>query len=67
MHISDLDLGMLGANGIVGAGVPIAVGAAFANKYKTTDSSPWHSSEMGPPILVRSTKQPTWHALCTFP
>ena len=33
MHISDLDLGMLGANGIVGAGVPIAVGAAFANKY----------------------------------
>ena len=33
MHISDLDLGMLGANGIVGAGVPIAVGAAFAAKY----------------------------------
>jgi pyruvate dehydrogenase E1 component alpha subunit len=34
MHISDLDLGMLGANGIVGAGVPIAVGAGFANKYR---------------------------------
>ncbi len=34
MHINDLDLGMLGANGIVGAGVPIAVGAAFANKYE---------------------------------
>ena len=34
MHISDLSLGMLGANGIVGAGTPIAVGAAFANKYK---------------------------------
>jgi len=34
MHICDLDLGMLGANGIVGGGVPIAVGAAFANKYK---------------------------------
>jgi pyruvate dehydrogenase E1 component alpha subunit len=34
MHISDLDLGMLGANGIVGAGVPIAVGAAFSNKYQ---------------------------------
>jgi pyruvate dehydrogenase E1 component alpha subunit len=28
MHIADLDAGMLGANGIVGAGVPIAVGAA---------------------------------------
>lgn len=37
MHISDLDLGMLGANGIVGAGVPIAVGAAFANKYREDD------------------------------
>jgi len=34
MHISDLDLGMLGANGIVGGGVPIAVGAAFADKYR---------------------------------
>jgi acetoin:2,6-dichlorophenolindophenol oxidoreductase subunit alpha len=33
MHISDLSLGMLGANGIVGAGSPIAVGAAFTNKY----------------------------------
>ncbi len=34
MHINDLSLGMLGANGIVGAGSPIAVGAAFANKYR---------------------------------
>jgi len=34
MHISDLSLGMLGANGIVGAGSPIAVGAAFANRYR---------------------------------
>lgn len=34
MHICDLDLGMLGANGIVGAGAPIAVGAAFADKYR---------------------------------
>ena len=34
MHISNLDVGMLGANGIVGAGAPIAVGAGFANKYR---------------------------------
>jgi len=34
MHINDLSLGMLGANGIVGAGSPIAVGAAFANRYR---------------------------------
>jgi TPP-dependent pyruvate/acetoin dehydrogenase alpha subunit len=30
MHIADVDQGMLGANGIVGAGAPIAVGAAIA-------------------------------------
>ena len=34
MHISDLELGMLGANGIVGGSIPIAVGAAFANRYR---------------------------------
>ena len=37
MHISNMELGMLGANGIVGAGPPIAVGAAFSNKYRKTD------------------------------
>ena len=30
MHLTDLDRGLLGANGIVGAGVPIAVGAAMS-------------------------------------
>ncbi|MGD0152289.1 MAG: thiamine pyrophosphate-dependent dehydrogenase E1 component subunit alpha [Thermacetogeniaceae bacterium] len=38
MHIADVDLGILGANGIVGAGQPISVGAAFACKYRKTDS-----------------------------
>jgi pyruvate dehydrogenase E1 component alpha subunit len=37
MHISNLDIGILGANGIVGGGPPIAVGAAFANKYLESD------------------------------
>jgi pyruvate dehydrogenase E1 component alpha subunit len=32
MHIADTSIGMLGANGIVGAGAPIAVGAALAAK-----------------------------------
>jgi TPP-dependent pyruvate/acetoin dehydrogenase alpha subunit len=32
MHIADLSRGMLGANGIVGAGAPIAVGAAISAK-----------------------------------
>ena len=32
MHIADLDVGMLGANGIVGGNAPLAVGAALAAK-----------------------------------
>jgi pyruvate dehydrogenase E1 component alpha subunit len=32
MHIADVDKGMLGANGIVGAGAPQALGAALAAK-----------------------------------
>jgi pyruvate dehydrogenase E1 component alpha subunit len=34
MHISNMELGMLGANGIVGGGPPIAVGAAFSIKFR---------------------------------
>ncbi|MCG2789849.1 MAG: thiamine pyrophosphate-dependent dehydrogenase E1 component subunit alpha [Actinomycetia bacterium] len=33
MHIADFDKGILGAVGIVGAGLPIAVGAALSSKY----------------------------------
>ncbi len=35
MHVADKNLGIIGANGIVGAGLPIAAGAALAarNKY----------------------------------
>jgi len=36
MHISNMALGMLGANGIVGGGPPIAVGAAFSNRFRKT-------------------------------
>lgn len=36
MHIADLGIGDLGANGIVGAGLPIAVGSALAAKLKKT-------------------------------
>jgi TPP-dependent pyruvate/acetoin dehydrogenase alpha subunit len=32
MHIADFSVGMLGANGVVGAGMPIAVGAAHGLK-----------------------------------
>ena len=36
MHLADRNLGILGANGIVGGGIPIATGAAFAVSYKKT-------------------------------
>jgi len=36
MHLADHNLGILGANGIVGGGIPIATGAAFAANYKKT-------------------------------
>src|SRR5439155_1423875 len=36
MHIADLDRGMLGANGIVGAGIPLTVGAALTAQVKRT-------------------------------
>ena len=34
MHIADFSIGMLGADGIVGAGLPIATGAALAAKLE---------------------------------
>ncbi|MEH7202784.1 thiamine pyrophosphate-dependent dehydrogenase E1 component subunit alpha [Bacillus safensis] len=38
MHIADFDKGMLGANGIVGGGFPLACGAALTAKYKKTEN-----------------------------
>ncbi|WP_372996090.1 thiamine pyrophosphate-dependent dehydrogenase E1 component subunit alpha [Lutispora sp.] len=38
MHIADFKVGMLGANGVVGGGFNLAVGAALANKMKGTDN-----------------------------
>lgn len=37
MHIADMELGIIGANGIVGAGMPLAVGAALSAKLRGTD------------------------------
>ncbi|QND44397.1 thiamine pyrophosphate-dependent dehydrogenase E1 component subunit alpha (plasmid) [Rhizobium lusitanum] len=34
MHVADLKIGMLGANGIVGAGIPITTGSALALKLQ---------------------------------
>lgn len=37
MHIADFEVGMLGANGVVAAGIPIAVGAAHGAKLLGED------------------------------
>lgn len=37
MHIADFGVGIIGANGIVGGGAPIASGLAFANRYQKLD------------------------------
>ena len=37
MHVTDLGVGMLGANGIVGASAGLATGAAFAAQIRGTD------------------------------
>src|ERR1700716_586200 len=38
MHIADFAIGMLGANGIVGAGLPIACGAGVAAQLEGSDA-----------------------------
>ncbi|MEM3011410.1 MAG: pyruvate dehydrogenase (acetyl-transferring) E1 component subunit alpha [Candidatus Bathyarchaeia archaeon] len=37
MHIADFSINMLGATAVVGAGIPIAVGAALSAKLRKTD------------------------------
>ena len=37
MHLADMAVGILGANGIVGGGHPIATGAAWSAKWRGTD------------------------------
>jgi pyruvate dehydrogenase E1 component alpha subunit len=38
MHVADMRVGMLGANGIVGAGIPIALGSALAHRTRKVDN-----------------------------
>ena len=37
MHIADLDIGIIGANGIVGAGITVSGGAALSAQMRGTD------------------------------
>jgi len=37
MHLFDPGRGLMGGNGIVGGGIPLALGAAFSAQYRSTD------------------------------
>ncbi|MFE6054353.1 thiamine pyrophosphate-dependent dehydrogenase E1 component subunit alpha [Kitasatospora sp. NPDC056446] len=53
MHAADLSLGILGANGMVGAGAPIAVGAAWAAQQEQAGQEQAGHSSAGPsPVAV---------------
>ena len=58
MHIADFDVGMLGANGIVGAGLPITAGAARRGAARRA-ATPWRSasSATARPAKGRSTSR----------
>ena len=60
MHIADLDIGILGANGIVGGGPPITAGAAFAAQYQGTDGVSVSFAGDG------ATNEGTWHEALNF-
>ena len=60
MHIADLAIGMLGANGIVGGGIPIATGAALG--ISTAIISRFASLETARPMKARSTNRSTLQA-----
>ncbi len=60
MHVADLEIGILGANGIVGGGAPISVGAAFAAQYEGTDGVSVCFSGDG------STNEGAWHEAVNF-
>ena len=68
MHIADPKLGIFGANGIVGAGLPIAVGAAAASQLRARRQS-WlsRSSATARSPAAPSTKRSTLRAVWQLP
>ena len=59
MHIADLDQGMLGANGIVGGGPPLVVGAALTRQ----DAGQRHRRGGASPATARSNQGTTFEAM----
>ncbi len=69
MHIADFEKGMLGANGLVGAGAPLVVGAALAARLKGTDSVAWCFSATAAPTedgCPATNMASVWNLPCLF-
>jgi TPP-dependent pyruvate/acetoin dehydrogenase alpha subunit len=70
LHIADLSKNILGANGIVGAGIPIAVGAALSARYRHTDQVAvaffGDGASMGGPIHESMNMASLWHLAMIF-
>ena len=62
MHIADLSKGMMGANGILGAGAPLVCGAALAAKYRGDGAV---ASALS--VMVLRTRAPSWRASTSPP
>jgi TPP-dependent pyruvate/acetoin dehydrogenase alpha subunit len=62
MHIADVERGNLGATGIVGGNIPVATGAALAQRCKTPAG--WSSAFLATahPIRATFTNRSTWRA-----
>jgi len=39
MHLFDLEIGFLGGNGVVGGGIPLAIGTAFSAQYRGSNQA----------------------------
>lgn len=66
MHIADFSIGELGANGIIGAGWPLGIGAALASKQEAKERYVLPSLEMVQLSKVHSMKLQTWLPFGSF-
>ena len=60
MHLYDVERGNLGANAVVGGGLPSLVGAGLAFKLRDCRGSPSRSSATAPATTGSSTSRSTW-------
>ena len=60
MHLVDVEHGLMGATGVVGGNIPIALGTALANHLDGATGPPSSSSATAPCRPATSTRPSTW-------